>query len=542
MLGTGVMALTLASCHDDPEYTKAPDVVTPPAYFNLSDETVVDLEDTSSDFVVNLYRANTEGELTVPVTTAITYPDGATEGIFTVPSTVTFADGVSLAEFKIGFDIADIKPMAEYYFDVKVDGESTPYFSTEVNYEVSYVPWVTLTNPKTGSDVSTLDLNGIYNADWSLDFVAQEHPGKPGFFRLRHPFYNAPENHDDAGNVISEQRYPETDPNYLYVNATNPRSVFISNSKGKPQVFYYTGWVLDKAEPNYTMEVMLFCEFSAYLAKSFTFPGLDGVFIPGEDYGSKAGSEENHMIDFKDYMSWTYPAAADASKGSFGYGGFNKFSIKMADATVPVEWESIGACDYVDGFIANYFGSDAPIGYKVEVERNIKNPDLIRLVNPYTPANYPEPGDAVGETNYNIEIDLKDPEMVLIKDQSSGYIVSRENYRLCNMAAWLYYGYSGTSASVADIKKDGYTDTYKDGVVTINYPVLITKAKDGYEANWLWEGKPFNAGKLYLPEATEAAKSLVLKKENKPVMHSQRIPVRASLSTIRPLTHIKTQR
>ena len=51
MLGIGgVMALSLTSCHEDPEYTPAAAEVTPPAYFNLSDDTVVDLEDTSSDF------------------------------------------------------------------------------------------------------------------------------------------------------------------------------------------------------------------------------------------------------------------------------------------------------------------------------------------------------------------------------------------------------------------------------------------------------------------------------------------------------------
>ena len=101
MLGIGgVMALSLTSCHEDPEYTPAAAEVTPPAYFNLSDDTVVDLEDTSSDFVVHIYRADASGELTVPVSASVTAESGVNTDVFDVPSTVTFADGVTMADIK----------------------------------------------------------------------------------------------------------------------------------------------------------------------------------------------------------------------------------------------------------------------------------------------------------------------------------------------------------------------------------------------------------------------------------------------------------
>ena len=45
----GIMALTLTACHDDPVYEPAPQPVTPPAYFNMSDEQVVDLEEDRSE-------------------------------------------------------------------------------------------------------------------------------------------------------------------------------------------------------------------------------------------------------------------------------------------------------------------------------------------------------------------------------------------------------------------------------------------------------------------------------------------------------------
>lgn len=542
MLGVGgVMALTLTACHDDPEYTPAGAVATPPAYFNLSDETAIDLEDTSSDFVVHLYRADANGSLTIPVATTITAPDGVNTGIFTVPKDVTFADGVSMADFKVTFNIADIKPLTSYMFDLKVDGETTPYFSTDVTYDVSYVPWETVTS-KTGSTASELSMVGLLTRPWSVECVVQKHPVQEGFYRVRHPYFTAPDLYEDENTIVSEQRYPESDPNYLYLNANNARSVYISNSKGKAQVFYYTGYVLDKSVPNYGEELMLFCEFSAYLAKSFTFPGLDGLFDGTQgDYNTKAGAMENGIIDFKSNMSWTYPAAADASKGSFGYGGFDSWQLILADAEKPVEWETIGACDYVDGFIANVFESEDPVSYKVTVERNIATPTRYRIVQPYLPGTYPFPGDAItaDPEQYNIEFNVKDPDMVLVDVQSTGYVYNRVNYQICNAGAWLYYGYAdgSTPVSAADIKKQGLNDTFKDGVVTFAHPIAIYNQ----QGHFLWEGTPFTPGQLILPDAATASKNLVVKTQKKPVLHSQRVPVRVSLSPVKPLTFTKAQ-
>ncbi|MDE5633302.1 MAG: hypothetical protein K2I51_01370, partial [Muribaculaceae bacterium] len=531
----------LTSCHDDPEYTPAAAVVTPPAYFNLSDESVIDLEDTSSDFVVHLYRANADGALTVPVTTTVTAPQGVNTQIFTIPTEVTFADGVTMADYTVTFDIADITPLTSYMFDLKVDGESTPYFSTDVTYDVSYVPWETVTS-KTGSTESELSMVGLLTRPWSLKCVVQRHPAQDGFYRVLHPYYTAPDLYASDGETIeSEQRYPESDPNYLYINANNARSVYFSNSKGKAQVFYYTGYVLDKNVPNYGEELMLFCEFSAYLAKTFTFPGLDGTFAAQDEYNTKAGSMEDGIINFGDKMSWTYPDAADAAKGSFGYGGFDSWQLILADAEKPVEWETLGACDYVDGFIANVFESDDPISYKVTVERNIATPTRYRIVQPYLPGNYPVPGDPITATEdqYNIEINVKDPEMVLIDVQSTGYVYNRINYQICNAGAWYYYGYAegSTPMSAAEIKKQGLNDTFENGVITIAHPIAIYNN----EGHFLWEVSPFNAGKLILPDAAADAQSLVVKTQNKPKLRSQRIPVRVSLSPVKPVTYTKAQ-
>lgn len=532
MLGVGgVMALTLTACHDDPEYTPADAVVTPPAYFNLSDETVIDLEDTSSDFVVHLYRADASGELTVPVTATVTAEDDNPTNIFQIPATVTFADGVTMADIKVGFELADIVPMKSYYFDFKVDGETTPYFSTDVTYDVSYVPWETVVNPETGSDQSELQQIGLLNSsrEWTINCVVQKHPAQEGFYRVRHPYFNAPELHESQeSGVISGQRYPEDVPNYLYINANNPRSVYISDSRGKAQVFYYTGWLLDARVPNYGEELMLFCQFSAYLTKTFTFPGVDGIFQAGEDYSSKAGVFEAGNINFRNNMYLTYPSLAEPAEGSFRLGSFDKWNLKLADAGEIKPWESLGSCEFTEPFIDNFFNIlEGPTTYTVKVWQNIDNPNLYYIETPYASGVYPYPSGTF-QKHYNLEFNVNDPDLVLIDLQELGYEDEGIMLEGCNAGAWYYRGYGQEGVRpVSWIKSQGLNDTFKDGVLSINHPIVIK----GDEGAFLWTDQNFKPGRLVLPTATANAK--VLKQEpSRPKVNSKRIVMNLDLAPI----------
>lgn len=534
MLGVGgLMALTLTSCHDDPEYTPASGVATPPAYFNLSDETAIDLEDTSSDFVVHIYRADAKGELTVPLATTVTAEDNNPTNIFTIPTSVTFADGVTMADIKIGFELADIVPMKSYYFNFKVDGETTPYFSTDVNYDVSYVPWETVTNTETGETMSTLIQNGVSASgqDWEMQVLVQEHPGKRGFYRVRHPYYNALQfvAEDSNGEIVSGQRYPEEDPLYMYLNATNPRSVYLADSKAKPLVFYYTGWLLDARVPNYGEELMLFCQFSAYLNKRYTFPGVDGVFAPAEDFASKAGVLDKGYINFKANMCYSMPELADPAEGSYRYGSFQKWNLKLANAgDGPAEWETLGTCQFTEPFIDNFFNIlEGPTTYAVTVWQNIDNPKLYYIEKPYASGVYPYPSGTFQKT-YNLQFNVNDPDLVLIDLQDLGYEDEGVMLQGCNAGSWYYRGYGQEGVRpVSWIKSQGLNDTFKDGVLSINHPIVIK----GDEGEFLWSKENFKPGRLVLPTATANAK--VFKQEPVyPKVHSKRVVMKVDLSPV----------
>lgn len=534
MLGVGgLMALTLTSCHDDPEYTPASGVATPPAYFNLSDETAIDLEDTSSDFVVHIYRADAKGELTVPLATTVTAEDNNPTNIFTIPTSVTFADGVTMADIKIGFELADIVPMKSYYFNFKVDGETTPYFSTDVNYDVSYVPWETVTNTETGETMSTLIQNGVSASgqDWEMQVLVQEHPGKRGFYRVRHPYYNALQfvAEDSNGEIVSGQRYPEEDPLYMYLNATNPRSVYLADSKAKPLVFYYTGWLLDARVPNYGEELMLFCQFSAYLNKRYTFPGVDGVFAPAEDFASKAGVLDKGYINFKANMCYSMPELADPAEGSYRYGSFQKWNLKLANAGAgPAEWETLGTCQFTEPFIDNFFNIlEGPTTYAVTVWQNIDNPKLYYIETPYASGVYPYPSGTFTK-KYNLQFNVNDPDLVLIDLQDLGYEDEGIMLQGCNAGSWYYRGYGQEGVRpVSWIKSQGLNDTFKDGVLSINHPIVIK----GDEGEFLWTKENFKPGRLVLPTATANAK--VFKQEPVyPKVHSKRVVMKVDLSPV----------
>ena len=58
-LGLGVLAVSLASCSEDVEYTPAAAVNTPPVYFSINDESAIDLEEGDTYFTIKVYRQNT---------------------------------------------------------------------------------------------------------------------------------------------------------------------------------------------------------------------------------------------------------------------------------------------------------------------------------------------------------------------------------------------------------------------------------------------------------------------------------------------------
>lgn len=517
MLGLGsVAALTLTSCHDDPTYTPAEKVATPAAYFNMSEEHEVTLDLGDKEFEIPVYRADGNGELTVPVACTITAPEGVNPNVFTVPGSVTFADGETQGKMKVTFNLDDIVPVKDYIFNLKVEGESTPYFLTSVDYVVAYIPWETVTDPATGSDVSTIYNDALLTRPWELSVEVQKHPETEGLYRIYQPYLNTP---DIEG---TSHLIPASDPNWLYINATNKNAVFFSDAKGKPNTFYHTGWSLfdEESVEKGDQELVLICVYSQYLIqKNLVYPGAT-VAYGWEQFAGDAGVDENGVISFTDSkICWTTPTRTTNADG-YLY-SYPVWRLTLASSTPPVEWETLGTGTYTDGFLSSFFEAEFE-SYTVTVEQNIDNPAKYRIINPYLASGgfpYESPGS--DDADYNVEFDCSDANFVLMPSQDFGWFDNKIGYGGCNADAWYYYGYGKDTMSKQEIIAQNLNDKLEAGTIYINHPILIDD-KNGY---FLWKEDVFYPGRLVLP-AGATSKNMVKKYDAKPTLGGGRINLR----------------
>ena len=114
---------------------------------------------------------------------------------------------------------------------------------------------------------------------------------------------------------------------------------------------------------------------------------------------------------------------AEGNIQNYAYDTFNY-------ALNPGEWRTIGNGLYTDYVLAPWFLSDADGNpapaptYSVQVQENIENPGVYRVMNPYHPDNYYyqiSGGSGYDESNdYHIVIDAHDPDAVFIQSQPIG--------------------------------------------------------------------------------------------------------------------------
>ena len=92
----------LASCSEDgAEYSSASKLKNAQVYFSNNEDTILEVDKSASSTTLKIYRQNTSGEVTVPLASTIT---GPLENVYTVPASVTFADGASEADINITYD------------------------------------------------------------------------------------------------------------------------------------------------------------------------------------------------------------------------------------------------------------------------------------------------------------------------------------------------------------------------------------------------------------------------------------------------------
>lgn len=171
-----VLPLAFTACGDDVEYSPADKPVNAQVYFPTTNGATVDLNKDKTSFDVTLMRAKTDEAITVPIT--------ATGGgsFFTIPTSVSFAQGVEKAVLSISYNPESLEYDAYSEIKLTIGDESatTPYGMAQYVFKAGIpAPWTSL-GKATFSDAF------LFANKYSVEL--QRNDLNPSLYRLVDPY------------------------------------------------------------------------------------------------------------------------------------------------------------------------------------------------------------------------------------------------------------------------------------------------------------------------------------------------------------------
>lgn len=487
IMGLGVLGLVFTSCDKgvNQDYTPAPGVTPPPAYFSLDYSNEIIIEEGQSSFSVPIYRGNTAGKETVSfnVTTS-----SNVAGNFNVPTQVIFEEGEGRADIVISYDWAFMQanPGVDFEFKFDVPGEDSPYYVTSADYTAVYVPWENVVGPQGGTTSYFLD--NLFWSGWNgpetqkYEVIIQHIKGIEKYkniFRVLTPYANCPhiggatQGIYEGGDIV----------NIMYINAQDPENVYLCDKVGKPLTTYNTYYVMDQSygQVHYWDRVSAFM-----LEEELTFNGKVYKNSGGDTSVNGVFDEANMRITFPAEHFYVFVPDTDFITPG------EELTILLPDGKEVKNWEEIGMGMYTDGLIS-FLNELDPITYEVPIEQSTKDPNIYRLVDPYT--NYwPDGNEQVDP--YCIQIDCTETDLITIKYQETGNWVyyNRADYPADMLNAGYFYQnqilQEQELKTPEEIIAEGLNDTFEDGVIDIKHPIAF-----------LWEDE--NKERLFVRYAYE---------------------------------------
>lgn len=549
----GVASVLLTSCDKAAEqnYTAAPPVATPPAYFSIDYDSEVILEEGQEKFEITVYRANGGAEQTTPVDIVMTTNAPGADGLFMLPGNtplnvnqktsvnVTFPEGADVTTLTVTYPWEKMEqlPGIEFNFDLALAGEDTEYFLTKTDYNVMYVPWLGVQDDEGNTVCYFLDdlvysgwrLTGFptpfkYEVEIQYNPIALE-KGEY-ILRVNTPYANLGhfgssdgfrfDGYDEEGEII---------PNVMYINATDAHNIYLCDKSGKPfSGIYNTYYVISDEYGN----VGYVDRCSAYMNDELIEWG-GSLYRNSEGNATLNGhfDETGKKIIFPDSHFFVL-MLGEGSAITTG----QPLEIWLPGAKEVAEWEELGMANYTDGVGAFLEGiDDGTITYEVPILQNIKNPNLYRLVNPYT-TYWPDGNDVEGD--YNIDIDVTNPNLVEVDRQESGLLLPYgrnyyDNFLVNAGVLYQYYMQEGSEMTANQIIAEGLNDTFADNVINIQHMAVWFYEDDTtVEVVFPWESGSEGC-KVVLPTAAGAPSyaSAAVRNKGKYVPYQQKAVKRA---------------
>ena len=133
-----IIAVAFSACTNDYDYTAA-SAPENQVYFSNALETTIEIDKNAGSFDVVLNRVSDKGSVSVPLTF-----EAGEDNIFTVPSSVSFADGQKEAKISITFNPDDVEFGKYTGGTIKIGGEEydTTYGISSYTFNACCTAWV----------------------------------------------------------------------------------------------------------------------------------------------------------------------------------------------------------------------------------------------------------------------------------------------------------------------------------------------------------------------------------------------------------------
>lgn len=305
-----LVTVVMAACTSDYEYDTPEALKGAQVYFSNTLPSKIEVNKESGNFDVTLSRQNTEGELTVPL--MFTADEG---NIYTVPSTVTFADGEATANIHITFNPDDLV-YGNYVggtISFDADNFSTPYGATSYQFKAGASAYEDVEGGKGKfRDGLISALYGIEVLEYDVQIQKDAHT--PGIYRVvapygqkgwsgANPWYTAFDENESNTDMIIDA----TDPDFVYIKGTFNTGVTLNSSDGVLSAISYVQYLLDKGNSLDLIKSKMPELFGTFKDGVFTFPAKSILlyFGSGGDlyYGNTDGMLRVAMpgVVLKDY-------------------------------------------------------------------------------------------------------------------------------------------------------------------------------------------------------------------------------------------------
>lgn len=373
----------LSSCGDDDEYSRGEYPLDGYENISLPGTVNIEIEPTEpTTYTVEVSRVNTAGEATMPV--EIT---DNTDDVFTVEP-VVFKDGESKAVMTINFPNAQVG--VAYHLALKVTDKNftSPYDQANfLDLTVSRVKWndVGFVPGEDGNIYCKYYddfITGLYGVtgDFTVYTRVQERDDKPGYFRLIDTY------------AIYAQMFGVTydesaGPRYLYIDATDPKKVFIPKAfntgmtldpqYGSLIIWDMAGYYLAQGD-----EASAASSYGTYEDGMITFPkgallvgeSIDGKLYPANNTGNGAfylqieESQKKYEADPKYDFDW---------EELFNAGQYTSEALQYSGTAAVYKGKCNTKKDGCDTIFANTYGDlykiENPYGTGADIYFTVKN-------------------------------------------------------------------------------------------------------------------------------------------------------------------------